>query len=164
MEKINFRKIKYLVTLIILGIMFLYPTADVLASCEATETKIDDIYLENGDYITTEIEVVNGGISYRASSLTGKKTITYSTANGTKLWSFTVTGTFSYTGSSSSCTYVTTSYSINSNAWKVTSTSSSKSGNTATGSVTAKEYFSFAVINTVNHTLTLSCSANGSIS
>lgn len=48
--------------------------------------------------------------------------------------------------------------------WKITSATASKSGNKATGDVTAKRYVLGIPVETVEKTITLTCSASGVIS
>ena len=62
------------------------------------------------------------------TSITKKKTATYKGSDGTALWSVTVTGTFNYNGTTSSCTsssIETKSYVSN---WKLSNKKASKSG------------------------------------
>lgn len=54
---------------------------------------------------------------------TGSKTKTYYSSDDKKLWSITVTGTFTYNGSSSKCTSCSGTKSIYSDSWKVDITS-----------------------------------------
>jgi len=98
----------------------------------------------------------------RSSSKTATKS--YSClSNGKVLWSFTLKATFTYNGSSAQCTVATCYYNINDKAWSL-STSTSRSGSKAFGSVTAKEKYLGVTISTISKTLTLNCSASGSIS
>lgn len=80
------------------------------------------------------------------------------------MFSVTVTGTFTYTGSSSTCTKsVASAISKNAN-WKISSKSASKSGNKATAKATAKRYVDGTAVETQNCTVILTCSSNGSLS
>ena len=80
---------------------------------------------DDGSYI--EIIIDEGNTSAR-TSITKKKTATYKGSDGTALWSVTVTGTFNYNGTTSSCTsssVETKSYVSN---WKLSNKKASKSG------------------------------------
>lgn len=129
----------------------------------ASSTEIE--MLDNGDYITTTMTEYSDISSTRsANTKTGSKTVTYRNSNDDILWSFTVTGTFSYNGTTSSCTKSTCSYNIKSSAWKNPSTSSSKSGNTASGTITIKQYRLGLAVNSITRTVNLSCNKNGVLS
>lgn len=75
----------------------------------------------------------------------------------------TVNGTFTYDGSSSSCTAASVSTSVVNGNWKITNKSSSKSGNTAKATATAICYLNGNPINSATKTVTLSCDANGNL-
>lgn len=119
-------------------------------------------YFDDGSYIVTTItEEVN---NTRATTKTGSKTSTYKNSDGEIQWTYKVTGTFSYTGSSSTCTAVSDSYSISNNNWHMSSHSCSKSGNTANGTVTMKYKVLGITTDTVTRNVTLTCSATGVLS
>ena len=80
------------------------------------------------------------------------------------MFSVTVTGTFTYTGSSSTCTKSIASATSKNANWKISSKSASKSGNKATAKATAKRYVDGTAVETQNCTVTLTCSLNGSLS
>ena len=80
------------------------------------------------------------------------------------MFSVTVTGTFTYTGSSSTCTKSIASATSKNANWKISSKSASKSGNKATAKATAKRYVDGTAVETQNCTVTLTCSSNGSLS
>lgn len=119
-------------------------------------------YFDDGSYLVTTIaeETTNS----RAATKTGSKTTTYSGADGATEWTYKITGTFSYTGSSSTCTAVSDSYTISDDNWHMSSHSCSKSGNTANGTVTMKRKFLGVTTNTITRDLSLSCSASGTLS
>ena len=121
-------------------------------------------YFDDGSYILTIItEESTLPLARATSSKTASKTVTYS-KNGTSLWYVKVTGTFSYNGTSSSCTNSSVTAGSYSNSWKITNTSHSKSGATAKASATAKLYANNIAINTVTKNATLTCDKNGKCS
>ncbi len=119
-------------------------------------------YLEDGSYIVTT--VVFSDISLLATTKTGSKTDTLYNSNNEKQWSVTLTGTFSYTGSSATCTNSKTSYQVFDSSWKVTSSAASKSGRTAKGEFTVKKYVLGIATKTEKSTITISCSNSGVLS
>ncbi|MBQ7597503.1 MAG: hypothetical protein IJU56_02875 [Clostridia bacterium] len=96
--------------------------------------------------------------------MTESKHYSYYDNNSNLDWRASITATFSYNGTSASCTDVSKSTTIYDSAWKCTSSSCSKSGATATGNFTFKRYVLLVPVQTVNKTLTLTCDANGNVS
>lgn len=128
----------------------------------AGETAADKYveYFEDGSYIVTELET-SGISTFAASTKNYSKSASYYNSDNEKEWTITLSGTFSYTGSSATCTKATKSYKIYDDRWKVTSSSASKSGNKATGNFTVKRYLAGIPIRTVNKSLTITCSKTG---
>ena len=127
----------------------------LIISCVCIRTKKEIIQLDNGYYLETIIA---------ANQKTARKTANYKNAQGTTMFSVTVTGTFTYTGSSSTCTKSIASATSKNANWKISSKSASKSGNKATAKATAKRYVDGTAVETQNCTVTLTCSLNGSLS
>ncbi|MBQ7117569.1 MAG: hypothetical protein IJN88_05100 [Clostridia bacterium] len=121
------------------------------------------IATENGYYITETIteEVI---ISRATNTKTGQKKFEFYNSNDEILWSATLRGTFTYTGSRATCTASSITYEIFDDSWKITSATASKSGNTATGDVTAKRYALGIPVKTIERTITLTCSSSGVLS
>lgn len=112
-------------------------------------------YLENGDYIVRE---VFEPLIQPRSSKTGSAIETYRNSSGAAIWTVKVTGTFTYTGSTSSATGSSATVEVyNSNASFI-SKNASYSGNTAraTGSVNYSGY-------TATRTAYVSCDKNGNL-
>lgn len=119
-------------------------------------------YFEDGSYIVTTItEEANNS---RASTKIGSKISTYNNSDGETFWTYKITGTFSYTGSSSTCIAVSDSYTISNDNWHMSSHSCSKSGNKAFGTITMKYKLLGITTDTVSKDLTLTCSATGVLS
>lgn len=106
--------------------------------------------LSDGRYFETIIIEEPNTRALNTKSVT--KIVSYKNSKGSILRSVSVHGTFTYTGSSSNCTLSTVSANNYDSNWKITSKSSSKSGNKAT----AKLYQSGSTIQTV----ILTCSAS----
>jgi hypothetical protein len=123
-------------------------------------------YLPDGSYYETIIETSSPSFSLFATSSTksGSKTVNYKNSSGTVLWYVKVSGSFTYNGSTSSCTSSTVTAASQSSYWTISGKSASKSGNVATASATAKRYSGSIVVQTVNETIHLTCSANGTLS
>lgn len=127
----------------------------------AVENKQVPIYFEDGSYVT--VEVIRNGM--RASgSVTGSKVYTHHDSSGSENWKVTLTGSFTYTGSSATCTSSSVDVTIYDSAWYTISKSSSKSGNTASASVTMGEKRGGVTVTKVPVSLSLSCDKNGNLS
>lgn len=110
------------------------------------------------------IEVVDVMQSRASATKTARKTASLKNANGTVLWSVTVTGTFAYSGSTSHCTHSAVSTSVKDTRWKVQRSSSSKSGNKATATATLNCFKNGAVVTSSTKSVTLTCDKNGKLS
>ena len=136
--------------------MLILPT-----NINALEENYNTTYYENGYYYEISISVTN---SVARSAKEGSKTIYCKNSAGKTMWSLTVKGTFTYNGSTSSCTSASASTSITDATWKITNKSSSKSGNTAKATATAICYLNGNPINSATKTVSLKCSASGKLS
>ena len=119
-----------------LSVLTLLFSISVFVSAEDyTITEVE--YLEDGSYfITTVSEYTNYNISTlfaKSSSKTKTKSTGYYNSNGDAYWTASITATFTYNGSTASCTSVSKSTTIYNSAWKCTASSCGKSGATATG-------------------------------
>ena len=114
-------------------------------------------YYPDGSYSITRL------ISETASraTITKSKVFDFYSASSVLLWQVKLTATFTYNGSTASCTNATPSYTVYNTAWKVKKATASYSGNTATGSFTVKRYNLGIPVETINKTLTLTCSPSG---
>ena len=117
----------------------------------------------DGIYVETIIESPNIS-TYATNTITKTKTNTYKDSKGTVLYTVSITGTFKYTGTSSTCTNATVKATAPASDWNVTSKSASKSGNKTTGKATVKQYLKDKVVQTKYPSVTLTCSVNGKIS
>ncbi len=126
---------------------------------------LTNTYIKANEYYYEEtIEVIETSNARATSTKTGKKTGSYKTSSGKVLWSVSVTGTFTYNGSTSSCTKASVSTINNSENWKLSDVTSSKSGNTAVASVKAKCYLNGDLISSTSKTVKLTCDKNGNLS
>lgn len=154
----------FMTTLVVILFTSLPTSAAADLSCKTID------YLEDGSYFVTVIEADSIDTTHfllaesNSSSCSGKKTSTYFSSSGEKLWAITVTGTFTYTGSSATCTKVSSAKTSYSSSWKVSSISSTKKGNTASATATGTHYKNSTAIESVTRTVTLTCSKTGVLS
>ncbi len=95
---------------------------------------------------------------YSTKQKTASKTYKIKNTFGTVIATYTLTATFQYNGSSSSCTEASCSTSVTNSSYYFNSKSARKSGNTAIGSFTLS-----SSLQEISKTLTLTCTSNGLI-
>ena len=146
-----------LIIMLVLCSAFCIPAS--AAEVEKTETTIE--YLDNGDYIETTI--IYFETNARVATKSGSKTSNYKSSSGATMWSVTVNGTFTYNGTTSSCTSVSRSASATGSGWSIKSSSCTKSGNCASATATATYK---GVLSSKDYTLTVNlyCSPYGILS
>lgn len=150
------------ISCVLIAILMAFSTSIIACASSDVVTTVE--YFEDGSCIETTLIVEKGISTYTTQYKDGTKKITYKDEDGIVCWSATLTATFRYTGSSATCTESTVSYEIYDSAWRMTSATASKSGNIATADVTAKRYTLGIPFKTIDRTITLTCSANGTIS
>ena len=144
---------------ILMLVFFLFGALPMAGAAEA----VSEERIELGDGYYLIAETFQSGV--RASkSVSGSKPYTCYDGAGTALWKVTLYGTFTYTGSSATCTASSISTTIYENSWSTGSKSASKSGSKATGSATMKQSSNGSTVRTVPVSLSLSCSASGTLS
>ncbi len=119
----------------------------------------------NDYYLETVITDANPTFSFstlqsNSHTITKTKTTNIKNTNGAILWSVSITATFTYDGSTSRCISCSPSAETYSSSWTIQSTSSSKSGNSATAVATAN----YASLKNYTQSVTISCSKNGTVS
>ena len=119
----------------------------------------------NDYYLETVITDANPTFSFstlqsNSHTITKTKTTNIKNTNGAILWSVSITATFTYDGSTSRCISCSPSTETYSSSWTIQSTSSSKSGNSATAIATAN----YASLKNYTQSVTISCSKNGTVS
>lgn len=119
------------------------------------------IYLEDGSYITVELTQLD----CRASGTKrGSKTYTHRSSSGEENWSAVLSGIFTYTGSSATCTAASCDVTITDTAWHVVSKTASPSGNSALGELTMGRKFLGITIDKETISMRITCDANGNLS
>ena len=117
------------------------------------------IYLDDGSYYVTIISEVPS-----KSTKTGSKTTTHYGSSNNALWKVTVNGTFTYDGSSATCTSASHSVTVYENNWYIHSQNSYKTSNKAIADVTMKKKYLGIVTSTKDVHLVLACDKNGNLS
>lgn len=129
----------------------------------AAEVPIENeevIYFEDGSFLTVTVRTRN---TRSSGSVSGDKVYSFDTGSGVK-WEAVLSGSFTYTGSSAKCTSSSVSVSVYDSAWYTVSKSASKSGSSATGSVTMGRKAGGVTVDKVPISLKLTCDSNGNLS
>lgn len=154
-------KKKISILLVCVVLLMCFPIISYAAETDIQSNEIVIEYFDDGSYMVTEIT------SYptRASgSITSYKDQKYYSSDDVLQWTFRLYGTFTYTGSSSTCTDASHTIIISSTGWNIASQSSRESGSKAYGTASMKYYVNGALKSTVNTTVTLTCDNNGNLS
>ena len=127
----------------------------------AAEREQEIIRFEDGSYAV--VETITSGA--RASGrISGSRPYTYYDSTGVAQWKVVLNGSFTYTGSSATCTSASCSVTIYNSEWYTVSKNASKSGNTASANATMGESSGGVLVNRVSASLTLRCDKNGNLS
>lgn len=125
--------------------------------------EVSRVVEQTEDGYTIETVIIEELTTTRASTKTGTKKVSY--YNGNRLlWSVSVTGTFTYDNSTAKATKSVVTTAVNDSNWKITSKSSSYSGNTAIAKAVGTRYASGISVQTVSREVKLSCSSSGGLS
>lgn len=159
---------KKLITTLLLTtiISTMSPVTSTKAATPLSNTQTTITQLGNGYYAETTIEQPaelqnQNGIALLSTSkrITRTKTTILKNATGTVLWSLSITATFSYNGTSSSCISCSHNTKVSHKSWSIKKATSSKRGNTATAIATAK-----CINKEQSACVTISCDKNGKVS
>lgn len=131
-------------------------SAFAMAPRETLVTRYTETY-PDGSYAV--ISIYQDIPMTRAGTITGHKDYNYYDAG--LAWTFTVHGSFSYTGNGATCEAASCTYSISNNAWYCVSTNARPSGNAAIANGTMRRGTDNVEI---YPSVTLYCSPNGSLS
>jgi hypothetical protein len=141
MEEIMKKIVSIMVAIVVMFTMSVPVFADVIDSGETSGAVMTETtYLSDGSYCISTIEVNEPGASASGMSLlsasatstkTASKKTTYYNGSDEVMWYVMVTGTFTYNGSTSTCTSSVVTAAAPNSYWKIASKSASKSGNQA---------------------------------
>lgn len=154
-------------TLILLfSFLFIWTSTFPVKASEIQPIDSTDIIevFDDGSYIEsfTEENIIIT-LSRSSSTKSARKTYTYKSSTGKTLWTITVTGTFSYSGSSSSCTKSSISTTCPSSTFKLSSKSATKHNSTATATASFKQYNDSVYLRTITRSVSISCDKNGKL-
>lgn len=146
-------------SLLLACLLFTLIPINVYAAEELGEMN-EVIRFDDGSYLTITVHTS----SVRAAgSVSGKTTYAYN-YGGKVVWEAVLNGSFSYTGSSATCTSSSVSTSSYDSAWYTVSKSAGRSGASATSSVTMGRKAGGITVDKVPISMKLTCDANGNLS
>lgn len=156
-------------TKILLNLSFSFALIAAPLSVNAQSPKTACVKYMEDDFLyeTVTVEYESNGLidsprsAYKTKS--GSKTTTCKSSSGQSLWSVTVNATFQYNGSQALCAYSSVSTQIYDSSWKISDKSSSRSANSATAKATGRRYSDTTLIQTIEKSVTLSCSKTGTL-
>ena len=126
----------------------------------AMNTSTSTVLYDDGSYCIITITESNNTRSTKIST----KHYSYYNSDNVLQWKVTVSGTFTYNGTTSSCTSASHTVTISNDAWYISSQNSYKSGNQAIADVTMKKKILGIVTSTQNVSLELTCDKDGNLS
>lgn len=133
-----------------------------IAHASAGEELLEVISYADGSYLEITLETLPQA---RASgSVTKAKNYVYKNENNIEQWKITLTGSFTYTGTGSTCTASSCNVTIYNSVWSVASKSATRSGNTAYGSARMVKKYLGAITFDKTYNLSLTCDKNGNVS
>lgn len=156
------RYLSFFLVFVMLGGIFVLPVSAAPQDSAAESSKTVVEYFEDGSCLITTVTEYNS--SARSATKSGSKSSHYYDSKGVEQWVATINGTFSYNGTSATCTSAFTAYAIYDSSWKLKSASAEKNGNQAIGYFVFKNYFLGVPINTIERTVVLTCSPAGVLS
>ena len=133
-----------------------------IAHASAGEELLEVISYAYGSYLEITLETLPQA---RASgSITKAKNYIFNSTEGVPQWKITLTGSFTYTGTGSTCTASNCNVTIYNSIWSVASKSATRSGNTAYGSARMVKKYLGAITFDKTYNLSLTCDKNGNVS
>lgn len=149
------------IVLLIVSILILSLFPVQVASAGREAELLEVVEYEDGSYLEISVQ----SMQLRASgSVTKTKNYIYHNTDGTSAWKISLTGSFTYTGSSATCTSSSCNVTIYDTNWYVISKSSSKSGNVAYGTASLGRKVLGVTVEQKTYSLTLTCDKNGNVS
>lgn len=145
---------------LLISIVFLF-SFPVFASAAETTVNQSIIHYDDGSYLVITIQETTARATGTKS---GTAIYEYNNADGSVAWQATLKGTFTYNGSTATCTSSSCDITINASEFYVVSKTVGKSGGTATASVTMGRKFLGITIAQDAYELTLTCDKDGNLS
>lgn len=149
------------VLLLTVTMVLLLLPANAYAASDFQETQVTEVQrFTDGSYLVITMQTIE---TYASGTKTGTDTYTYYSTTNEIVWKAVLTGTFTYNGTTATCTASSCDVTIYDSTCYVISKSASKSANAATGAVTIGYKFLGVTIKKETYDLSLSCDPNGNL-
>lgn len=125
------------------------------------QTDEEIIHLDDGSYIVVELIWADARAS---GTRTAVKTHKYYNNDNVEQWRAVLQGTFTYTGTSATCTAASCNVTISDDAWYVHAKGVNKSGNAAMCELTMGKKLLGVTVSKKTISMSLTCDANGNLS
>lgn len=145
----------------IVALLLLIPAVLINTRAADSTSETGDIYFEDGSYI--RVEIFSTDLRETGRKI-GHKDYTYYNSDGEEQWRATLTGSFTYTGTSAVCTSSSCSVSISDSNWSVESKTADRSGNAAIAKLIMKWSQHGATKENIEVSIRLTCDENGNLS
>lgn len=148
---------RFFTLFLVISLVFSFP----LFASATQNTNEDIIYLDDGSYIIVTITSMD---TRATGSKTDSKSYNFYSSNDELEWKAVLSGTFTYNGTSATCTSSSCNVTIYDTSWYEVSKSATKSGNTASATVTMGRKVLGITVSKKDYSLSLSCDKNGILS
>ncbi len=145
--------------LALVTLVLMIPAAQ--ASVQTSTSDLDIIYLEDGGYIMVEL---NTNSDTARATVSKSKVATRYSDDDEMQWQIRLSGSFTYNGTTASCTSSSCTVTIYNNAWYMDSKTAWASGNTAYATVEMGRKLLGVTVKRETVDLTLTCDKNGNFS
>lgn len=145
---------------LVITALFAMVSTMYVSALDLTESE-NVILLQDGGYILIELD---SNDSMARSSTTRSKTYTRYTDDNEMLWKATVTGSFTYNGTTSNCTSSNCTVTLYDDARYTVSKTAWADGNTANATVEMGRKWLGITVSRETYTLTITCDKNGNCS
>jgi len=145
---------RFLTFILVISLVFSLP----LFASATQNTNEDIIYMDDGSYIIVTIDSMD---TRATGSKTGSKSYNFYSSNDELEWKAVLSGTFTYNGTSATCTSSSCNITVYQNNWYEISKTATRSGNTAYATFTMGRKVLGITVSKKDYSLTLSCDANG---
>jgi len=149
---------RFLMLTVIVAFIFAVFPLNVFATSVSACNEI--IYFEDGSYITVELQVIE---TRAAATKSASKTYTCRDGDGVEEWRAVLSGTFTYNGTSATCTASSCNVTITDTDWYVVSKTATKSGASALAELTMGMKFIGITVNKKTVNMSLTCDKDGNL-
>lgn len=144
---------------VLITAFFVFPSHAAVSNANGDDVHF--VYQDNGDYLVIETHTLE---TREVGSRTEGKTYTYYNSLDVAEWVMTLTGSFTYDGTTSACTSSECTVTIfDDSGWELISKSATKSGNTAYAEATFAMKVLGITVSRPTYNITITCDKDGNV-